>query len=245
MNTLWQKLSLMVIFIGVPLLVGGATVSAADEVPSPQSPEKEELGTRGGLLFQSSPTQPVLKAMPSVPPPSPCWKNIQPPYEGQYVPPTHYHTVSAAAFSLSSQPAPGVHFQYKYGTSVRTWRDANHIANHISFAAPLFLPQGAVIRQVEVFLKDDDPQYNLNFSLGETIAATGTDLGPFGAMLSLSSDCVKTAASAIVLLNRFAVPINSQRAYWMSVEWDVNNLNNATFDSGIHLHFVRLGYTLQ
>jgi hypothetical protein len=229
----------------------GVGYAADGESAHEAAPTEGEIGTRAtpmpmqkpGLTMPRNPQ--ILQAIPSTPPPPACWKIIEPPFQGAYVAPTHYQTVPAAAFSLASQPALGIHFSLTARTGFRAWRDSNQIANRITFAAPGFLPQSAVIRQVEVFLKDDDPQYNLYFSLEETLAATGSDHGPFGAMLATTSDCVNSPQSTILLVNGFAVTINSQHAYWMHVEWDVSNLNNATFDSGIHFYFVRLGYTLQ
>jgi hypothetical protein len=258
MNMSWREKSscnsITAFLLGASLVVGGAVVSAADEAPVVSPPTNQGIESRGSVPLQRTPMQPglaapsasqALQAVPSGPPSSPCNKNIPPEFLGPYTPPTYYQTVPAAAFSLALQPVSGLHFQSS-GYTIRAWRDPSQVANLIRFVAPLYLPQGAVIRQIEIFLRDDDPQYNLYFALDDTVASTGPNPGLYGTYLWMTTaNCVNGSADTMLLITGLAIPINSQHAYSMRIEWDVNNLNNATFDNGIQLHFIRIGYTLQ
>lgn len=167
MNMSWREKSfcnsIASFLFAASLLVGGAVVSAADEVPVASPPTNQGIESRGSVPLQRTPMQSglaapsaaqALQAVPSGPPSSPCNKNIPPEFFGPYAPPTYYQTVPAAAFSLALQPAPGLHFQ-STGYTVRAWRDPNQVANLIRFVAPLYLAQGAMIRQIEIFLRDE------------------------------------------------------------------------------------------
>jgi len=260
----WEKAysTFTVCVIAVVMTVVPTVMLAADEaVPQTPMQGEEQPQSRGALPLQRlAPTEqksppPLLgnpQFTPITPTSSPCELQFSPDFAGKpYVQPTHFLMVSPATFRLGAKYD---HYFVIGSGMVRAWRDARSPSDRITLTAPVLLPQGVVVRQIEVFLRDDDPMRDVSFSFFENslTAQARPVMGSRG--LVTVSNCINSNApgSDVMRITGLALPIDNMRAaYSLKLNWEaegvtnVSNYSDRGANAGIEVNLIRIGYTLQ
>lgn len=269
----WALRTTAVSIIATWLIVGLSGPSAADDTtpaPAPAPPNSEESVESRGINPFKSPSQ--IQANPKLHQVTPGLRvtpvcGISVPNEigsKPHVQPTHYLTLPPTAFTMSSYQYTEL---FRIGArEIYAWRrDYNTKAAfpYITFEAPVFLPHGIVIRQLEALFLDDDPAADLELTLHETLPSAAGSFPPGDARphltdrsLSIVSGCIPSGSRGtskpsgygaydIMQLTGVALPVNSQHAYSVRLAWTVNWHTPAITGESIMVRLVRIGYTLE
>lgn len=231
--------------------------SAEGDAGGHSGESQSEIETRGMQRMQPTvPLEQQLRVIPATPLGSPVVGQsacrVVPNTAGQPdIPPTHFHTLSGPAFVPEAVGALSGSAAIRYSGRISEGGVGAAIGQNVAptearFAAPVFLPHGALIREIQIVLRDNDPQSDLTVML----AARGIEnMQPVGySRVTIESNCVQGPGFSTILVRGLTLPFSSQHAWSLSLQWNIHNLVGAPLTGTtpfIDVYFVRIGYTVQ
>jgi hypothetical protein len=179
------------------------------------------------------------QGLPGIPP---CTANVTGYTPGPIVTPTHYLWIPPVAFSLNRElSVVGIDRGplSLIAAKIPIPNQSNTPDATATFDAPLNLPNGIVIRQVEAFLEDSDATKNITVML-RAFGFSASGSATTATLASLESNCL--TGPGIVAAKGMVVKVDTNLlAYSLNATWVVGTTDYYK----LKLSRVRIGYTLQ